>query len=188
MNDPEPSPAERLDRFRNYLHLLARLQMGFRTQGGADASDLVQQTLVQALRNLSKFRGSSEAEMAAWLRQIMARQLANFVRDQHRQKRDCGRQLSLEGALAQSASRLEVFLAGGESSPSTKAIRNEEGVRLADALAALPDAQREAIVLHHLQHFPLETVGRHLERSPAAAAGLIKRGLRELRMRLQASS
>ena len=121
--------------------------------------------------------------MAAWLRQILARQWANLVRDQGRQKRDVSRQRSLEAALEESASRLEIFLAAEGSSPSQKAVRNEEAVCLAEALAALPEAQREAVVLHHLQHLSLDAVAQLLDRTPAAVAGLIKRGLRELRLR-----
>ena len=106
MNDEATHRAERLDRFRGYLLLLARLHTSTRLQGKLDASDVVQQTLVQALSGLEGFRGTSDAEMAAWLRQILARHLANVARDQGRQKRDVRREHSLEAALDQSASRL----------------------------------------------------------------------------------
>jgi RNA polymerase sigma-70 factor (ECF subfamily) len=165
--------------------MLARLQIGSRLQGQLDASDVVQQTLVRALAGLEGFRGRSDAEMAAWLRQILARQLSNAARDMGRQKRDVSRQRSLEAALDQSACRLELFLATDESSPSQKAQRNEQLLELADALAELPEAQREAIVLHHLEHWRLDEIGQRLDRSPAAVAGLIKRGLRALRLRLR---
>ena len=188
MENPTTGQAEQLEQFRNYLHLLARLQLGSRVQAKADASDIVQQTLVQAIRGLEEFRGKTEAEMATWLRQILARQLANFVRDQGCRKRDLSREQSLEAALDESASRVTAFLAGDDSSPSEKAVRNEEVLRLTQALADLAEAQREAIVLHHLEHLPLAEVGRQLDRSVAAVAGLIKRGLRQLRVRLEAST
>jgi RNA polymerase sigma-70 factor (ECF subfamily) len=185
MNEQATDRAERIERFRGYLLLLARLHTSTRLQGKLDASDVVQQTLVQALSGLEGFRGTSDAEMAVWLRQILARHLANVARDQGRQKRDVRRERSLEAALDQSASRLEAFLAADQSSPSQQAQRNEQVLRLADALATLPEPQREALTLHHLEHFSLEEVGRRLDRSPAAVAGLIKRALRALRLRLE---
>jgi RNA polymerase sigma-70 factor (ECF subfamily) len=188
MKNPTTDQAEQLEQFRNYLHLLARLQLGSRGQAKADASDIVQQTMVQAVRGLEGFRGKTEAEMAGWLRQILARQLANLVRDQGRRKCDVSREQSLEAALDASASQVTAFLAGDDSSPSEKAVRNEDVLRLTQALTDLPEAQREAVVLHHLEHLSLAEVGRQLDRSTSAVAGLIKRGLRQLRVRLEAST
>jgi RNA polymerase sigma-70 factor, ECF subfamily len=102
-----------------------------------------------------------------------------------RAKRDLDRECSLEAALGQSSARLEAWLAADQSSPSQRAARHEQLLRLAEALDALPDAQREAVTLHHLEGWPLDDIGRHLGRSPTAVAGLIKRGLRALRLRLQ---
>jgi RNA polymerase sigma-70 factor (ECF subfamily) len=148
MIDPEQRQAGDLARFRGYLYVLATRHTGPRLRAKVDASDVVQQTLVQALAALRQYRGTSDAELAAWLRQILARQLSNAARDLGRQKRDMMRQRSLEAALDQSASRLEVFLAAADSSPSQKAQRNEQCLRMAAALAELPEAQRDAIVLH----------------------------------------
>ena len=138
MNQQTADAAARLETFRAYLSLLARLQLDTRLKGKLEASDLVQQTLLQAIGGLGGFRGRTDAEMAAWLRQILARQIANATRDLGRQKRDQARQRSLEAALDQSACRLEAFLAADELSPSQQAQRNEQVLRLADALAALP--------------------------------------------------
>ena len=185
MSDKATELAPRLEQFRSYLHLLARMQLSPRVQGKLDASDVVQQTLVQALEALEQFRGQSDAEMAAWLRQILARRLANAVRNLGRDKRNVARERSLEAALADSSARLEAWLVAEQSSPSQQVQRNEQALRLAEALTTLPDAQCEALVLHHLQGWTLEQVGRQLGRSETAAAGLIKRGLRTLRVRLQ---
>lgn len=185
MTDPENPRAADFERFRGYLYVLAGRHADRRLQGKVGASDIVQQTLVQALAAKSQFRGAGDAELAAWLRQILARQLANAARDLGRRKRDVARERSLEAALDQSASRLEVFLAAADSSPSQKAQRNEQFLRLAEALAQLPEAQREAIVLHHLEQKSLAEIGGQMDRTAAAVAGLIKRGLRALRLRLQ---
>ena len=188
MNQRGAEAAPDLERFRAYLRLLARLQLDPRLRGKLDPSDIVQQTLVRAVQALDGFRGHGDAAVAAWLRQILANQLANAARDLGRAKRDLGRERSLEAALAQSSARLEAWLAAEQSSPSERAERNEQLLRLAAALEALPEAQREAVTLHHLHHWTLEEVGRHLERSSAAVAGLIKRGLKQLRLLLQQPS
>ena len=188
MENAASGQTEQLERYRSYLHLLARLQLRSSVRAKVDASDVVQQTLVQAIRGLEGFRGKTEAEMAGWLRQILARQLANLARDQARGKRDVSREQSLEAALDESASRVTALLADGASSPSQKAVRNEEVLRMTRALAELPEAQREAIVLHHLEQRSLTEVSVELDRSTAAVAGLIKRGLRQLRVRLEAAT
>jgi len=187
MDEPKCQRAGDLERFRGYLRVIARLQAGPRLQGKFDASDIVQQTLVRALDAFPQLKGESDAAVAAWLREILARQLANTVRDLGRQKRDATRERSLELALDQSASRLERFLATADPSPSQQVQQSEQVLLLADALAALPESQREAIVGHHLEGRTLSEVGIEMERSPVAVAGLIKRGLRALRLRLQDS-
>ena len=185
MNPEDTDHAPTLNRFRAYLRLLARLQLDPRLRGKLDPSDAVQQTLLQAVQGLNQFRGRSDAEMAAWLRQILANHLANAVRDLGRAKRDVGRERSLEAALDASSACLESWLAADQSSPSQQAQRNEQLLRLAEALETLPEAQREALTLHHLQNWSLDAIGQHLDRTPAAVAGLIKRGLKQLRLHLQ---
>jgi RNA polymerase sigma-70 factor, ECF subfamily len=137
-----------LECYRDYLLLLARLELDPRLRAKVDPSDLVQQTLLQAHRSLDQFRGRSDAEMAAWLRKILARTLANALRDLGRSRRDVGREQSLEAALERSSMRLEAFLAAEQPSPGDEADRNERITRLAQALAQLPTAQREAVMLH----------------------------------------
>jgi len=176
-----------LERFRAYLRLLARMQMGPQLQGKFEPSDLVQQTLLQALQALDRFRGRSDAELAAWLRKILAHNLERAARDLGRAKRDRARECSLEAALEQSSARLEAWLVAEGSSPSQEAQRKEQVFRLAEALGSLPEAQREALTLHYLQGCSLEDIGQHLGRSRAAVAGLIKRGLKQLRLLLHES-
>jgi RNA polymerase sigma-70 factor (ECF subfamily) len=174
-----------LERYRDYLRLLARLQLDGRFRGKLDPSDLVQQALLKAHLAQAQFRGHTEAEQAAWLRQILARTLANAVRDLGRAKRDIALERSLEAALHDSSARLEAWLVAEQSSPSQQAERNEQLVHLAEHLAALPDLQREVVLLRHCQGWPLAEIGRHLGRSRAAVASLLRRGLQQLRQHAQ---
>src|SRR5262245_58911706 len=174
-----------LERFRDYLRLLARLQLDPRLRGKLDASDVVQQTLLEATKSLEGFRGRPPAQQAAWLRQILARNLANLVRDFAAAKRDVAREQALDAVVSASSVRLNAWLAAEESTPSEQAERGEQIVRLAQALAALPEAQREAVTLRHCHGWSLADISRHLGRSPAAVAGLLHRGLAELRARMQ---
>lgn len=170
--------------FRSYLTLLARAGLGAYLQAKMDASDVVQQTLLEAYQASGQFRGNSMAERAVWLRQILARNLASMARDFGREKRNVKREQSLELVLEQSAANLGMWLADGASSPSQKAQREESAVRVALALNALSDNQREAVVLRHFEGRSLTEIGAALGCSTAAVAGLIYRGLKVLRRQL----
>src|SRR5919197_6686515 len=117
MDHPGGAEGRTLERFRAYLRLLARLHLDPRLRGKLDPSDVVQQTLLQAYQALDQFRGRSEGELAAWLRQILARCLVNAVRDFGRAKRDVGLERSLQAALDASSARLEAWVAAEQSSP-----------------------------------------------------------------------
>jgi RNA polymerase sigma-70 factor (ECF subfamily) len=183
--DPAHIPDEVLIRYRPYLRLLARLQLAPHLQGKLDPSDVVQQTLLQAHQAREGFRGRTEGEMAAWLRQILANNLAAAARTFGRARRDTAREQSLEASLAASSARLEAWLAAEQKSPSQRAAQQEQTLRLAAALEQLPPAQREALTLQHWQGWTLARIGLQLGRSPEAIAGLIKRGLKQLRTLLR---
>jgi RNA polymerase sigma-70 factor (ECF subfamily) len=174
-----------LERFRNYLRLLAGLQVRPLLQRKLDPSDLVQQTLLKAYQARDQFRGHTAAEQAAWLRQVLARTLADAVRDLGRAKRDVSRERSLEAALADSSSRLEAWLVSADITPGEQAERNEQLLHLAEGLEQLPDPQKEAVLLRHYQGWPLADISRHLGRSRAAVASLLRRGLQRLQEHLR---
>jgi RNA polymerase sigma-70 factor (ECF subfamily) len=144
----------------------------------------VQQTLLKAYQARGQFRGQTPAEQAAWLRQILARTLSDAVRDLHRDKRNLARERSLEAALAESSSRLEVSLIAAGMSPGEEAERNELLLRLAEELRRLPEPHRLAVLLRHCQGWCLDDISRHLGRSRASVASLLRRGLERLRERL----
>jgi RNA polymerase sigma-70 factor (ECF subfamily) len=172
--------ARRLESFRNYLELLARAQLDTRLQGKLDPSDLVQQTLLRAYQKRDLFHGNDDAQRAAWLRTLLAHTMIDAVR-RFGLPRGGQRERSLEAALEQSSARLEAFLADDQTSPSVRVEQQERLVRLADCLARLPEDQRRAVELRHLQGLSLIEVGRAMNRSVAAVAGLLQRGLRALR-------
>lgn len=178
MNTAEDQNA--VEKYRSYLLLLARMQLDARRRSKVEPSDVVQHTLLEAHAKQQQFAGDMDG-FAAWLRTALANNIRDALRKSRRQKRDVTRERSLEAAVEQSSTRLGLCLAAAQSSPSGWAVRNEDLLRLSNALLKLPDAQREAVVLHHLQGWTLNEVAAHLDRTDAAVAGLLHRGLRCLR-------
>jgi len=176
-----PETAQQLERYREYLALLARLQLDPRLAGKVDLSGVVQQTLFEAHQARREFREASGDRLAAWLRQILANNLTDEVRKILAAARNPARERSLQAALEASSSRLESLLAADQSTPSEHLARQEQSVALAAALAQLPEDQRTAIEMHHLKGLPLAEVGALLDRSKGAVAALLFRGVRRLR-------
>ena len=169
-----------LEEFRSYLLLLARMQLDPGPRNRIDPSDIVQQTLLEAHAKADQFQGD-DSGLAAWLRQALANNLRDAWRALRQSKRDIRREHPLSEAVEQSSARLQDMLAAAQSSPSQRAMRSEDLRRLADALRDLPEAQREVIILHHLQGCSLADTARSLARTDAAVAGLLHRGLKKLR-------
>jgi RNA polymerase sigma-70 factor (ECF subfamily) len=178
-----------LELYRNYLALLARLQIGRRLQGKVDPADLVQETFLKAHRDFAQFRGTSEGEWVSWLRQILAMNVGHLVR------RYCGtrrRDIRLERHLAdeldQSSRVLDQGLVAPQSSPSNQASRREQAVLLADALGELPPDYREVIILSHLEGLSFPEVASRMGRSVNSVKNLWARALARLRRSLGGSS
>jgi RNA polymerase sigma-70 factor, ECF subfamily len=169
---------ELLDRQRERLRAWAERKLGRGLSQRVDASDVLQLTFLEAHRDFGAFRGSTEAQLVAWLRQILEHNAAAAVRDHAvLAKRAVGREEPMAGAP-------ESALAARQSSPSRRAARVEEAMRLARALDALPPDQREAVRLRHLEGRSLGDIAVRMQRSQAAVAGLLKRGMSALRKQL----
>ena len=175
--------------YENYLTLLARVQIGRRLQGKVDPADLVQETFLEAHRQIRMFRGNSEGELLGWLRQILAGQIALTIRRYLGTK---GRDVKLERELAlqldQSSQAMDGgFLAAAQSTPSQHASRREQAVLLAEALAKLPADYREVIVLRHIEMLPFAEVAARMNRSEDSVQKLWVRALASLRRQLAGS-
>jgi RNA polymerase sigma-70 factor (ECF subfamily) len=171
-----------LELYRNYLRLLARIEIGRKLQGKLDASDLVQETFLEAHRNFGLFRGTDEPQFAAWLRQILAAKVANLVRHYFgTQGRDVRLEQDLAAHLDNSSRILGNELAASLTSPSLQAARREQAVLLADALEKLPPDYREVIILRHLEGLTFPEVSRRMGRTLDSVEKLWLRGLARLR-------
>ncbi len=176
--------AQALEPFRSYLEVLARVHLDPRLRGKLDPADAVQQAMLRAYAAWPEMKNPEQPALAVWLRRILARTLADLVRHYERDKRAVNLERSLEADLDRSASGLAGWVAADQTSPSQAAVRNEELLRLADALASLPEPQREVVVLKHLRGWKLQRIADHLGRTVPAIASLLRRGLEDLRHQL----
>lgn len=177
-----------LRRYQPWLRFLACREVDTRYRGKFDASDIVQQALLEAVRDMSQFRGQTEEEFRAWLRTILAHVLAHeFRRYRGTQKRDVTQEVSLNHSLQHSSAWLSEALAGSVTSPSLQAARNEEELRLADVLTRLPDDYREVILLRNLEGLSHEEVARRMGRGVGAVRMLWVRALARLREEMSGS-
>lgn len=173
---------EWLLRHEPWLRMLARCEIDGRFQAKFSASDAVQQTLLAAWRDWDACRAEEEPQRLAWLRRILAHQIAHLARRYAgTKKRDIGREVSLQQSINEASARLEQLLPAAQSSPSQKLVRAEQRNLLAEALERLPEDYREVLLLRHLQDLPHEEIARRMGRSPGAVRMLWVRALARLR-------
>jgi RNA polymerase sigma-70 factor (ECF subfamily) len=178
-----------LELYRDYLGGLVRARLGARLRSVVNPSDLVQQTFLEACRDFGQFAGTTTAQWRAWLRRILAHNLATAVeRHVHTRKRDVRRQVALRprsAATGDSAAGPGIALASPGSSPSAHAQRHEAAAVLADRLARLPAPDREVLRLRNLEGLAFEEVARRMGRTPGAVRVLWVRALDRLRLLLK---
>jgi RNA polymerase sigma-70 factor (ECF subfamily) len=173
-----------LEACKAYLLLIARHELTAELQAKAGASDLVQETFLEAQRDFPQFQGQSADELRAWLRQILRNNLANFVR----RYRDTGkRNVSAETPLAgeSSSANWAAGLAAREETPSQQLIAQEEARAVQAAVVRLPEDYRQVIVLRIQEGRPFEEVGRLMDRSSSAVRKLFARAVERLQQEIE---
>ncbi|HUR53177.1 MAG TPA: sigma-70 family RNA polymerase sigma factor [Gemmataceae bacterium] len=169
---------------RGYLLILARLRVPPWLRAKVDASDVVQQALLQAHARRDQLRAGDAAGRRAWLGRILAHAIADAVRRFVGAGRAAGLERSLQDGFADSSARLEAVIAADQSSPSSRADRLDELARLAAAIDSLPDDQWVAVELMHLHGWSVDQIARQTGKTHEAVGGLLRRGMRALRDRL----
>ena len=173
-----------LEQYRGYLSLRADLQLNPRLRVKEGGSDIVQQTMLDAHRDLVNFRGKTDLELRAWLKMILTRNLLTVARRYATHKRAAGREISLQDQLEKSSALFHHQLVADQTSPSMKLIKQERSEQLAGALLKLLDDERSAVVLKHFHEWSVAEIAQHLGRTQEAVAGLLRRGLKKLREHL----
>jgi RNA polymerase sigma-70 factor (ECF subfamily) len=174
-----------LTRHGSYLKMLASTQIHQRLRGKADPSDMVQETFLEAHKQIETFRGSSHAEFTGWLRGILAHLLAKHFRKYiGTQQRDIRLEQSLNQELDQASGCFERGLVAKLDSPSTKLMQNETMLALATALDALPSDYRTVIILRNIQGLPFKDVALAMEKSVDSVEKLWVRGLAKLKLEM----
>jgi RNA polymerase sigma-70 factor (ECF subfamily) len=140
-------------------------------------SDLAQETALRAFRGFSTFGGTTEAEWRAWLRRIFQHRRDEAFRDARRQRRDVRETLSLDSPNVDE-------IAASQKSPSQMVAHDERWRQTLAQIFDLPDDQRDAIWLCHLEELPVTEVAQRMGKTEAAVAGLLRRGLQTLRQRV----
>jgi len=175
---------EALQACRDYLLLVANKELdpGLQAKGGA--SDLVQQTFLEAQRDFAQFHGNSEAELLAWLRHLLMNNLADFSRSfRQTAKRGIEREMSLAGSVF--AGIAKDGLLADTATPSRQAMIHEQDVALAHAMNQLPDNYRQVLIWRYQEDCSFEEIGKLLNRSANAARKLWLRAVERLKQELE---
>jgi RNA polymerase sigma-70 factor (ECF subfamily) len=176
-----------LERYRGYLLREGQRRLSKRVSTRLDPDDVVQETFAKAVQSFQRFSGNSESEFTSWLVKIHT----NCLRDQLRKHLQTeARKIDQEARLYDpdgSASCRALDPPAEQTTASQRVMRVQAEQQLLQSLDALPEAQREAVRLRHLEGLSVEQIARQLGRSMSAAAGLVKRGLQSLRERMSDS-
>jgi RNA polymerase sigma-70 factor (ECF subfamily) len=170
---------------RNYVGVIARAQVETWMRAKVDASDLVQQTLLEAHRGFDNFTGSTDAEWLAWLKQILGNNARDFVRHYRTAKRQAG--LEVQPQVSESvADPLAGLAASSLSTPSQVLMAHEQELALANAISQLSDDYQTVLQLRSLQRLPFEEVAERMQRSRQATQMLWMRAIQKLESLLNA--
>lgn len=178
--------------YRNYMRMVVRTGLGPKLRERVELSDVVQEALVEVIRQFPQFTGQNEAALVGWLRRLVGQKLADLGRYHSRAKRsgggpdvplDAARDLPGDGDGSQGGKLLDI-LALSQTSPSEAASKRELTVLLADALAALPETEAEVLWLYHAEGLSFEGIGDRMGVSRKSIRGIWARGLKSLKRTL----
>ncbi len=167
--------------YRAYLETLTFIQINPRLRSKFNMSDIVQDTLVKALRDRERIEAMDADARKRWLRKMLVHTLLDEIDRWRAQQRDVGREESLDAVAAESSCRLKSWIVAEGTSPSGQAAQHEEALRLLEALSKLEARQRQALILQKYHGWTLAQIAERLGCTAGAVAGLHARGLKELR-------
>lgn len=174
-----------LETCRGYLLLIAQQELDTALQAKGGASDLVQQTFLEAQRDFTGFQGTTHAALLAWMRQLLINNLANFRRDFHRDKRRVTREIAMP--TGNSSRRRGGGLDAGAATPSVEMMRNEQTEALERALARLPEDYRRVIQMRYREERSFEAIAEQMQRSQNAVRKLWSRAIERLQQEMDAN-
>jgi RNA polymerase sigma-70 factor (ECF subfamily) len=167
---------------RHYLLYVAHQQMNADLQAKGGASDLVQETFLEAQCAFNHFQGNSEPELRAWLRQLLHHRAAKFRRHFRTTQK---RRLACETTLT--ATSQPVRVADDRSSPSAQLMADEQAQRLLQILEHLSDDYRRVITLRYVEQYSFEEIGQRMQRTPNAARLLWLRAIEHVKHHLRSA-
>jgi RNA polymerase sigma-70 factor (subfamily 1) len=170
-----------LEKYSAYLETLTLIQIDPRLRGKFGWSDVIQGTLIEASRDLERIEAVDPEDQKRLLRRMLLNNLRDEIERWRTKGRDVGREESLDEAAEQSSVRVRKCIAVEESTPSEKLIKQEEALRVLEALSQLPEREREALVLQQYHGRKLAQIAQHLGCTTNAVAGLQARGRARLR-------
>ena len=183
----EVTPTLPLDSYRSYLIGLARVLLATAgpVRNKVDASDLVQDVMLRAHERETQFKGKTPEEFMGWLRQILKNELIDKERHFLRKKRDAALEEVYQETLDKSDYRMILMPPGKQTSPSQHLARHERQLLLVRALETLQEDQRTAVELRHLGEWSLAEIAEFMNRTKPGVAGLLRRGMKALRLELK---
>ena len=187
MEESGANVAKSLDHFRPVLLTLAEAMISSTLRGDLEASDLVQQTLLEAHCNAEKLALMSRDALFSWLRSALRHNVLDEVKHLMAQKNDIRRRVRASD-LEASFIKLEQILIADETSPSDVVQRNEQICIMLSAIQTLPDNQRRAVILNHLNGRSLSETAEALGLSESAVGGALHRGRKQLAKCLEEQS
>jgi len=176
---------EHFDRLRQHIEF----RVG-RGQVDLSTDDVLQETFIQAVRDIGQCQAATQVSFFAWLKGVADNRVRDALKKTATKKRGGDRRQirAIKIADVSSLKPLVELLAESLDTPSVDAAGDEAVKAVQVALSSIPDDQREAILLRHIQGLPLDQVASGLGKTPAAVRGLIHRGKQALREALGNSS